>query len=167
MGSGKSTLGRWLAKRLEYEFVDMDDLIEKNEGMTISEIFASKGEAEFRLIEQQTIESLTNYQNAVIATGGGAPCFFNNAERLNDLGLTIYLKITPHVLAERLEGATHTRPILANKSEKEILDFITEKLVEREPFYNKAKIIADANNLDNEMYVSIIEEYKGANENLD
>ncbi len=164
MGSGKSTLGRWLAKRLEYEFVDMDDLIENREGMTISDIFATKGEAEFRLIEQQVIESLTSYENAVIATGGGAPCFFNNAERLNELGITIYLKITPHVLVDRLRGATHTRPILANKSEKEIFNFISEKLTEREPFYNKAKIIADANNLENEMYITIIEGYKGAHE---
>lgn len=160
MGSGKSTLGRWLAKRLGYTFIDMDDLIETEENATISEIFATKGESEFRLIEQATIAKLNNYHNVVIATGGGTPCFFDNAKKLNELGITIYLKITPHVLVDRLKGATHMRPILANKTDHEMLTFITQKLVEREPYYNKAKVIADANNLDNEMYVTILSNYK-------
>lgn len=160
MGSGKSTLGKWIAKHLNYTFVDMDELIEKEQNATITEIFASKGEAEFRLIEQATLTQLANLHNVVIATGGGTPCFFDNAQRLNELGVTIYLKLTPLVLVGRLKGAIHTRPILAGKSEKELLDFITQKLAEREPFYNKAKVIADADNLDNEMYITIIENYK-------
>lgn len=163
MGSGKSTLGKWLAKRLNYAFIDMDELIEKAEGATISEIFASKGEAEFRLIEQTAISKFKDFTNVVIATGGGAPCFFDNAQQMNDLGLTIYLKLTPHVLVDRLKGATHTRPLLSGKSDKEMLDFITNKLLEREPFYNKAKVIADANHLDNELYVEIVENYSKEN----
>ena len=163
MGSGKSTLGKWLAKRLNYTFIDMDELIEEAEGATITEIFANKGEAEFRIIEQAAISRFKDFSNVVIATGGGAPCFFNNAQQLNELGLTIYLKLTPHVLVDRLKGSTHTRPLLAEKSDKEMLDFITKKLIEREPFYNKAKVIADANHLDNELYVDIIENFKQAN----
>lgn len=163
MGSGKSTLGKWLAKRLNYSFIDMDELIEKAEGATITEIFANKGEAEFRIIEQNAISKFQDFTNVVIATGGGAPCFFDNVQKLNDLGLTIYLKLTPHVLADRLKGAIHTRPLLAGKSDKEMLDFITKKLNEREPFYNKAKVIADANHLDNELYIEIIENYKSEN----
>lgn len=160
MGSGKSTLGKWIAKHLNYSFIDMDELIEQEQNQTISEIFAKQGEEAFRLIEKETISKLSTYHNAVIATGGGAPCFYDNAAQLNKLGLTIYLKLTPIVLVERLRGATHWRPLVAEKNEKELLDFITQKLIEREPFYNKAKVIADANHLDNEMYITIIENYK-------
>lgn len=156
MGCGKSTLGRWLSSDLKWRFLDMDDFIEKKQGRTISQIFEDEGEAAFRKMEQDAITELSQEENVIIATGGGAPCFFDNVEKMNAAGLSIYMKLTPQTIFNRVKGATKTRPLLASLSESELLAFITEKLEEREPFYMKCNVIADAESLDVEGFVNII-----------
>src|SRR5690606_23913560 len=85
---------------------------------------------------------------AVIATGGGAPCFFDNMEWMNRYGLTVYLKLPPRALLARLtQGGQETRPLLKDKSPDELLQFITDKLEEREPWYAQARYVIDANGL--------------------
>jgi len=139
MGSGKTTIGKLLADRLQYSFIDMDAYIEKKQFKTISQIFTELGEAEFRLLEKQCLHEVAEYDNVIISTGGGAPCFFDNMEYMNSRGLTIYLKLTPAELAERLE-TTHAnkRPLLAQRKGEELQQFIAEGLAVREPFYSKA-----------------------------
>ena len=139
MGSGKTTIGKLLAKKLGYSFIDMDHHIEEKQFKTISQIFAEKGEEEFRRLEQNCLHEVADFENIVISTGGGAPCFFDNMDYMNSHGLTIYLKLTVEELAERLElVGISKRPLLAGKSSDELRQFITEGLQKRESFYEKA-----------------------------
>ena len=103
MGSGKTTIGRGLARRLGLRFIDMDTEVEQRTGMSVTDYFAARGEEAFRGEEREVLRCLTNEQDAVVATGGGVPCFFDNMEVMNASGLTIYLKMGPEKLAARLE----------------------------------------------------------------
>jgi len=139
MGSGKTTIGKLLATRLGYSFVDMDAYIEEKQFKTISQIFAEQGEHEFRLLEQKCLHEVAEYENVIISTGGGAPCFFDNMEFMNSHGLTIYLKLTATELAGRLEAiGVSKRPLLANRKGEELRRFIAEGLSKRESHYEKA-----------------------------
>lgn len=139
MGSGKTTIGKLLAARLGYSFVDMDKHIEEKEFKSVSQIFAEKGEAEFRLIEQKCLHEVAEFENIVISTGGGAPCFFDNIRFMNAHGTTIYLKLSAAELADRLESSrANKRPLLAERKGEELQQFIAEGLAKREPFYEQA-----------------------------
>lgn len=139
MGSGKTTIGKLLASKLGYSFVDMDVFIEKSQFKTVSQIFAEKGEAEFRVLEQKCLHEISEFDKVIIATGGGAACFFDNMEYMNSHGITIYLKLSPLELAERLElVGGNKRPLLANRKGEELRLFIAEGLSKREPFYEMA-----------------------------
>ena len=139
MGSGKTTLGKMLADMLGFTFVDMDTHIEEKHFKTVSHIFTELGEEQFRLLEQQCLHEVSAFENVVIATGGGAPCFFDNLEFMNRHGLTVYLKLSAEQLATRLESSrANKRPLLANRKGVELQEFISEGLAKREPFYNKA-----------------------------
>ena len=141
MGAGKSYTGKSLAKQLNWQFIDLDDRIEEQEGCTISELFAKDGEHAFRLAEQESLRSLAGCQKLVIATGGGTPCFFDNMEWMNTHGVTIYLAASVELLAERLNAARSHRPLLAHLREEELVFFIEKKLEARTPFYKKASIV--------------------------
>ena len=147
MGSGKTTIGKPLAAKLGYQFIDQDDVIEKRYKMSISEVFATVGEPKFRETEREVLAELSQLENAVIATGGGCPCFFNNMEFMNLHGLTIYLKGDPKTLVNRLKDSHGTRPLIKDKNESELIQYVTEKLTERDPFYSKAKHTVQAINL--------------------
>ncbi len=139
MGSGKTTIGKLVAKRLGYGFVDMDAHIEEKEFKSVAQIFAEKGEEQFRVMEQKCLHEVAEFENVVISTGGGAPCFFDNIDYMNSHGVTIYLKLTPAELAARLElSHANKRPLLANRKGKELEDFIAEGLSKRELYYNRA-----------------------------
>ncbi len=139
MGCGKSTLGRRLSKYLGVQFVDMDHYIEKRNYKTIPQIFEEEGEAEFRKKEQKALHELSEFSDIVIATGGGAPCFFDNIEVMNNSGTTIYLNIAPEILADRLLKSKTERPLIKGKSRKELVAFIDENLAKRNEFYKQAK----------------------------
>jgi shikimate kinase len=139
MGSGKTTIGKLVADKLGYSFIDMDARIEERQFKTVSQIFAEIGEDEFRILEKQCLHEVAQFDHAVISTGGGAPCFFDNIDYMNAHGLTIYLKLTPAELAERLEAAhANKRPLLANRKGEELRQFIADGLAKREPFYSQA-----------------------------
>lgn len=138
MGCGKSTLGRRLAKHTALQFVDMDDYIEKRNFKTIPQIFAEEGEAEFRKKERKALEELSEFTDVIIATGGGAPCFFDNIDLMNKTGKTIYLNIDPNILADRLLKSKTERPLIKGKSREELVAFIDETLRKRNEFYKKA-----------------------------
>ncbi len=159
MGCGKSTIGRYIAKDMGWRFIDMDDFVEKQIGCSISQFFADKGEDEFRKAEAQALKTLTSEHNAIIATGGGAPCHFDNIDVMRAAGLTIYIKVEPQVLAARLKDAKNQRPLLAGKSDDELLDFISSQLKNREPFYSKAEMSVDGDRLPFSAYKPFIETF--------
>jgi shikimate kinase len=139
--SGKSTLGKSLAKKLNYQFLDLDNLIVKLQGKTISEIFAEKGEAYFRQAEREALQVALNQVDTVIATGGGAPCFFDNIELINQKSLSIYLKTDLPILTQRIQqDRRNLRPLYQSESEADLLQKLKNTWDTRHPFYEKAKI---------------------------
>ncbi len=144
MGSGKTTFGQQLSQALDYAFIDMDAYIEKRAKMTVPQIFSTKGEAYFRRLETEAIEELKKQNQCVVATGGGAPCFNDNLKRMNNIGRTVYLQLSPEKLAHRLSLDSAERPVLEGKSGKDLLQHVTQKLKEREPFYRQAHDVIDA-----------------------
>ena len=141
MGCGKTTLGKKLAKHLNYNFIDLDSYIEKKTNKTITEIFENKGEKKFRIVERESLMEVCKKDNFVIATGGGTPCFFDNMQKILDSGKVIYLKKEIEDLLGRLETEKRQRPLIKNKSVKELESFIRNKLSEREYFYKKSNYI--------------------------
>ena len=148
MGSGKSHLGRKFSKYLGVQFVDMDHYIEERNYKTIPQIFAEEGEAEFRKKERKALEELSEFTDIVIATGGGAPCFFDNIGLMNNSGKTIYLNIDPKILADRLMKSKTERPLIKGKSREELVAFINETLKKRNEFYSQAKLQITQPNID-------------------
>ncbi len=146
MGSGKTTIGRKLAKYINYSFIDLDAYIENKFHITISQIFKEKGNLGFRKIEQQCLKEVSEFENTIISTGGGTPCYFNNINIINETGISVYLKLSPDNLFLRLNKSKYNRPLITDKTDEELIDFINSELNKREKFYNQAKIIADNKN---------------------
>jgi shikimate kinase len=154
MGSGKTTLGKSLAEVLNYKFIDSDSYIEEKTKMSISSIFDLKGEDYFRSLEYEFIKRLNVDKPTVISTGGGLPCFNDLIEKMKQIGIVFYLKTSEYNILERL-SLDQTRPLLKDLSESERKFFISNKLKEREIYYNKANFIIDANQSINDQIVSI------------
>lgn len=147
MGSGKSTMGKKLATKLGYNFIDLDHEIEKQIGTSIGDYFAIHGEAAFRKLESENLKNFPYPQNAVVATGGGTPCFFDNMDWMNANGTSMYIEMPPAALAKRLEGGKEKRPLLRDLDEAQMIAFIESKLSERESFYKRATININGINL--------------------
>jgi len=143
MGCGKSTLGRKLATKLGYDFIDLDHQIEMLAGMSVGAYFAVSGESAFRIFESKTLKELNYPDNCVVATGGGAPCYFDNMQWINENGLSVYIEMPPAALAKRLESGKDKRPLLKDMNEEELITFIGHKLEERNPFYQQASKIVN------------------------
>ncbi|MDD4777132.1 MAG: shikimate kinase [Fermentimonas sp.] len=141
MGSGKTTVGKKLAKTLGLSFIDLDAYIESKYRKTIAEIFAEKGEDEFRKIERRALNDVAQIEDVIISTGGGAPCFFDNMDLMNKTGTTVYIKAEPEELAARLIVSKTERPLIAGKTMTELIPFIAKHLAYRERYYKDAKII--------------------------
>lgn len=139
MGCGKSTLGRALSRATGMQFIDLDSYIENRFHATISELFADKGEDEFRRMERAMLVEVSEFSDVIVACGGGTPCFFNNMDLMNERGTTVWLNTPLDRLYERLQRNRAKRPILADKTDKELREFIVRALADREPFYSKAQ----------------------------
>ena len=141
MGSGKTYWGKLWAEVNGFSFIDLDHEIELAAGRTVAAIFENNEEAYFRELESGKLKDIVLPTNAIIACGGGTPCFHNNMEWMNNNGLTVYLKTTPPDILERVKDEKHKRPLLKNLDDENMLLFIAQKIQEREPFYSQAKII--------------------------
>jgi shikimate kinase len=140
MGSGKTHWGKIWAAKNQLSFVDLDELIEKEAGKTIAVIFEKWGEDHFRKIEAAALRTSANLRNTIVACGGGTPCFYENIEWMNEHGTTIYIAATPAEIAQRLLSEQVKRPLLKNLNSSELILFTEQKLMERTPFYNKARL---------------------------
>ena len=158
MGAGKTTLGKALAKTMNLQFIDLDDFIVARYHKTIKDIFAEVGEDGFRNLERRALDEVSEYEDVVISLGGGTPCFFDNMEVVRKAGRSVYLKPTEDVLLQRLIEGKHKRPLLADKSDDEILAFIRKQLEWREPYYLKAEFTFNASHLENKADIHLTAE---------
>ena len=140
MGSGKSYWTKLLAKKYKTGGYDLDYLIEVKEEKAIAELFTEDGEAYFRKVESTVLKWFEQKKTYVLATGGGAPCFFDNMAWMNKQGITIWLDEPLPVIAERLAPDKAHRPLIAKLSDTELLSFLEKQRVERLPFYSAAHI---------------------------
>lgn len=140
MGSGKTTLGRQLAAELHYPFVDLDEYLEQREGRSIAQLFEQEGQERFREMEREALEAVVQeYDRAVISTGGGAPCFFDNIGFMNRHGKTFFLDVPVEEISRRLLASDlQLRPLLAGKTEEEVKSFLLKTLSHRRQFYERA-----------------------------
>lgn len=148
MGSGKTTAGRKLASMLGWSFIDLDEQIEKKISMTIPEIFARLGENTFRKTESEVLREAGQMKNAVVSTGGGAPCHDSNMDYMLETGITVYLKLTPGQLRSRLQSSGTVRPLIKGLENGELLHFIRHRLTQREEYYSRAEIIMEGSEVD-------------------
>ncbi len=150
MASGKSTLGRILAKKLNYEFLDLDDYIEANENTTISNIFKIEGEIYFRKKETYYLKKLLESKtNLVLSLGGGTPCYSNNMEMILNANnaKSIYLKASIPTLIARLKNEKSKRPLIAHiKTDDLLSEFIGKHLFERSQYYSLANATLTTDN---------------------
>ncbi|HPF65387.1 shikimate kinase [Lentimicrobium sp.] len=160
MGSGKSTAGRKLARMLGYAFEDTDELIAAMTGKTIEEIFDNEGEDAFRTLEHSVIRSLTGRVNTVIATGGGAPCYFDNLSLMLRSGITVYIKLNPVSIVKRLSQSKTNRPLIKKTGQDQLLPWVTQHLEQRALFYEKAHIIFKGESPDLNELAGMIKSYR-------
>ncbi len=157
MYSGKSTVGKQLAKMLKYDFVDTDVLFQNQYNTSISDYFSEHGEAKFREAERQILEDLRDYpNNVVISTGGGLPCFNNTMDLMRDMGIVIYLKASVNAIFRRFDRSLAQRPLLAGLSREEAIRKIETHLSEREAFYERANVTISAESVNYDALLQIL-----------
>ena len=145
MGAGKTTLGKAFARELNVPFIDLDWYIEERFHKSIRELFAERGEASFRELERSMLHEVSEFEDVIVSTGGGTPCFF---------GQTVFLDVHPDILFNRLRVATRQRPILQGKTDEELRSFIVEALDKRAPFYSQARYRFDAGRLESRRQIA-------------
>lgn len=159
MASGKSTIGKALAKQLNLNFYDLDSYIEVEEKQPISEIFQTKGEIYFRILEHKKLKELiAKEEDMVVALGGGTPCYAGNMNYILNHGTSIYLQYSLQILVDRLWKENMQRPMIAHLKTKELLeDFVRKHIFERANYYLQADLKL---NLTNETEEEVVQKIK-------
>lgn len=141
MGCGKSTIAKLLANATAIPYLDLDEIIEKQENSSVKKLFSDKGEIYFRKLEHQILAALIQNQDSfVLSLGGGTPCYSNNHEFLNaDHVISIYLNASVATLYNRLLNDNEQRPLISDKNPEEMKEFIAKNLFDRSYYYNQAK----------------------------
>lgn len=158
--SGKSTLGRALAKQLGYLFFEMDKVIEELEQMSISEIFEQKGEEYFRKMERDVLRTIPPNSRLVVSTGGGAPCFFDNIQTINQNGYSIYIDVSVDTLLERMLNAKRNDRPLYQKEDNDLRAKLLAKYTERQVFYRQAHLCISNDSLTVEQLIQLLHNQK-------
>ncbi len=158
MACGKSTIGRKLNQRLNYQLYDTDKLIVDTEGISVSELFNTKGEEYFRSCESNTLKELIiNNKDAIISTGGGTPIWGDNMQLMNEAGLTIYIARKAENIAKRISPyGREKRPKLRGLNDEELIQVMKEGIAERDSKYREAKFIIEADRYSDDMILDII-----------
>ena len=148
MGVGKTTIGKQLAAKHNVNFIDTDKEIEKITNHNISDIFQKDGENHFRKLETVTLKTIA--ENNIVACGGGLPVYNNNINFIKKSGVSIYLKASQDEIFIRLSNNSKNRPLIQNKSNEDLRNFIKVTLEKRETFYAMADYTIDTSNLSEE-----------------
>ena len=148
MGCGKTSLGEKLAEKMNFKFIDLDEIIVQSEQLSINEIFNVKGESYFRKLETDWLSNFEG-ENYVVSLGGGTPCFNDNMKIINSIGTSVYLQLNSESLTDRLVHSKQKRPLIESfKNDKAKLTLEIDKLLkDRAVFYNKANVIFEASNM--------------------
>lgn len=152
MGAGKSWLGMELARANNWPFLDLDELLEQHAGESIASLYATQGPDPFRLLEAEVLRTLKNRKSAVVALGGGTPCYHNNMVWIRENGYSVFLDVPIEILLSRLNG-DKSRPLLNGKTEDALQQYIDETLKERRPYYQQADIILQLDGLEQIAYL--------------
>lgn len=157
MASGKSTVGKKLAKKVDLPFVDLDDYIEEKYDATIRLLIYEKGMDVFREIEKNSLDELIHkYEDVLISTGGGTPCYFDNMSLMNSKGKTIYLEVDIPTLVDRLMYSKKDRPLIWGKTREDLTVYANDLLGKRQPDYEKSQHKVKGKNLKMESLVDLI-----------
>lgn len=149
-------MGRSLASMLGLTFIDLDHYLEERYFKTIPRIFAEEGEDAFRRKERKMLEEVAAFDHVIVATGGGAPCFFDNIDLMNQSGFCIFMDVDVDSLIYRLTHARTERPLIKGKSPEELRDFIDALMLKRRPFYEKAQYILKGKEISAEQIIEIV-----------
>lgn len=160
MASGKSTFGRKLASVMNFSFVDTDQKVENDTGLTILNIFREKGEVFFRETETGILNDLLLLDNVVIACGGGLPFHSANLYKMNRYGTTVFLKPPFHIINQRLLELKHSRPLLLEMGDDKFEQKLKALYLKRLPIYREATFIIDPQNADPAHIGKLIRERK-------
>lgn len=159
MGCGKSTVGRRVAGKLGYHFVDMDKEIEDWAGKSITEIFRDSGEEAFREMERKMLMDVPASGDIIIATGGGTPCFGDNLEIMKSKGSVVYFRTSPEVLLPRLKRGRARRPKIADMDDAGLMEYISAAIASREEYYMRASVVIDCGRVGDEYVAAHLEHY--------
>lgn len=150
MGCGKTTLGEVLARQMGVPFIDLDEYIERQQGMTIVEIFAREGEERFRQLETAALGEVAAMDGVIIACGGGTPCHCNNMTLMNEMGVTVWLTTSPERITARLllPEQRVKRPKFNDLPDEAFLPLVQRELAARAPYYNQASLQFDSTDIE-------------------
>ena len=144
MAAGKTTLGRYAAREMGRDFIDLDRYIEARYRKSIADIFASDGEDRFREIERNMLHEVAEFDNVLVATGGGTPCFFDNMEYMNERGVVVFLSCPVETICRRIRASKVKRPLLLSLDDETLANRVNEMLMARLPFYKQAAYTFDS-----------------------
>ncbi len=144
MGSGKTHWGRLLSEKLGIPFFDLDEEIVGQAGKPITEIFATAGEEQFRVMESDILHQLSESNDRfIMARGGGTPCYFNNIDYMNQAGTSVWINTPLETLFSRLVNQKSKRPLIRDLSDDQLRGFISKKFSDRRMYYEQAELVVD------------------------
>lgn len=157
MGVGKTHWGKLLGKKLGIPFFDLDELIENDASKSIAEMFEEKGEEFFRMKEREILHLVSeSHQSMVLSCGGGAPCFFNNIDYMNEKGVTVWIDTPFEILLGRLRQGKDKRPLLKSLDDEQLKAYIVKKNSDRRIFYERASVRIDDRNARLEDFIKAV-----------
>jgi shikimate kinase len=156
--SGKTTIGKKLASRLNLKFIDLDEVIEKREAKSIPDLYVQLGDDGFRVKEWEALREIVKEDNLIVSTGGGAPCHCDNMNLMEKYGEVIYLNLDNDTLVSRLKDATKDRPIVLNKTDEQLRQYVSELRDRCEHHYKRAKYIIEDKNLTVDRIIEVLNE---------